>query len=109
MRAEWPKAERASPVPSRDYAPVVLITENTDSSGSEGKQLCICRRQPEPACSQHAQDMTVRKERRVAFRVEGAVDDGACALPDFLNRFAVRHAVAEQVPTRPLALDFLGG
>ena len=65
--------------------------------------------QPEPACDEHAQHVSVREQRDVTLYGARPGDYPIGSRRDLLRRFAARAAIPEDQPARRLFMNFLEG
>src|SRR5215471_9708571 len=96
-------------VPQLNHRPrsVVLVAERAQARGLEIEIAGGAGLQPEPARTEHAQDVAAREDQHVS--VDGAHlrHYSVGAGPDLRGGLAARATVAEEVPVRALGVDVL--
>ena len=87
---------------------LVLEAEHAHAGGAAEEEPPGARRQSEPAGRDHADDVAAGERQHVALDAAHAGDEAVGPGGDVLRRFAVRAAVAEQLPAGPLLQDVPG-
>src|SRR5262245_2628810 len=83
----------------------MFIAQGTEAGRAEQEEPAGSRLKPEPAGSQHAQEMPARKQEHVAVSGADALDHSIRPAANLLGRLAFRTAIAKQLPVRPLVVD----
>src|ERR1700741_5065165 len=65
----------------------------------------LCRFEPNPAGSQHTDEMPARKNQHIPLHIAQAVDYSVSSCVNLAWRLTARTSIAKQLPVRPLPAD----
>ncbi len=85
-----------------------IAAEEAEGGGAEGEVLGLDDGEADPAASQHATEVAVRKERDAALQRAQMGDEAVGTGGDLPGGFAVGAAVAKEVPAGPGGADVHG-
>src|SRR5262245_61020205 len=95
-------------IPDLDGRYLLIVAEHAQRTGIEQKVLPREHRQSDPARCEHAQNMSMRKQRDIARRTAGPRDDPVSARAHLRRRLASGTAIPEQQPIGRLFVNLLG-
>src|SRR5262249_34396884 len=95
-------------VPKSDYRPfnTVFVPQRAQTGGAQHQCACICHLQRRPSRCQHSEKVSAGKEQKISLHSSNATYYAVGSRCDLLRRFASGAAVAEELPVRPLGMNF---
>ncbi len=85
-----------------------IAAEEAEGGGAEGEMLGLDDGEADPAACEHAAELAVRKERDAALQRAQMGNEPVSAGGDLPGGFAIRAAIAKEVPARPGDADVHG-